>query len=201
MKLKKFKQFLENINEDLDPDFDLDDNIDDFDNVDDFKKEIDEEELGEEDFDIDDDDDEFDDEFSSEREEEFAEDPEFTEDPEPDEYSSPEKFDDNEMILDSDEEEEGHEYKGNLIMRELADKLGAEVVNNQIDYNGQKINYFSETEKIHIGKNKFETIEEVLDYLNPQETETGNPEEIKVPEQIGQEDFVEESRRYIKRFN
>ncbi len=82
-------------------------------------------------------------------------------------------------LLDSDEEtyignhmddeemgeEEGYEYKGTLLMKELADRLGSKVVNNSIDYNGKKINYFSETEAFHVDKMKFETVDEVVDYL------------------------------------
>lgn len=82
-------------------------------------------------------------------------------------------------LLDSDEETyignhmddeemgegEGHEYKGTLLMKELADRLGSKVVNNSIDYNGKKINYFSETEAFHVDKMKFETVDEVVDYL------------------------------------
>ena len=84
-----------------------------------------------------------------------------------------------EDLLDSDEEthignhmddeemgeEEGYEYKGTLLMKELANRLGSKVVNNSIDYNGKKINYFSETEAFHVDKMKFETVDEVVDYL------------------------------------
>jgi hypothetical protein len=84
-----------------------------------------------------------------------------------------------EDLLDSDEEthignhmddeemgeEEGYEYKGTLLMKELADRLGSKVVNNSIDYNGKKINYFSETEAFHVDKMKFETVDEVVDHL------------------------------------
>ena len=79
--------------------------------------------------------------------------------------------DENEMpdsISDSDmgaEEEEGHEYEGNKLMSELAQKLGTEITNNSIDYNGKKINFFSETESFHVDKKKFKTIDEVLAYL------------------------------------
>lgn len=69
-------------------------------------------------------------------------------------------FEDEEM-----EEEEGDEYEGTLLLKELADRLGTEVVNNSIDYNGQKINYYSETEAFHVGKMKFDTVDEVIDYL------------------------------------
>ena len=63
------------------------------------------------------------------------------------------------------EEEEG-EYKGTLMMRELADLLDTEVSDsNEIEYNGHKINFYSETEKFHIGKKTFETPEEVVEYV------------------------------------
>lgn len=99
--------------------------------------------------------------------------------PEMDEIDNSEIIDNEEDLIDSDEEtyvgnhmddeemgeEEGYEYKGTLLMKELADRLGSKVVNNSIDYNGKKINYFSETEAFHVDKMKFETVDEVFDYL------------------------------------
>jgi len=68
--------------------------------------------------------------------------------------------------MDEEEgEEEGYEYKGTMLMKELANRLGEKVVNNSIEYNGKKINYFSETEAFHVDKMKFETVDEVVDYL------------------------------------
>lgn len=64
-----------------------------------------------------------------------------------------------------EEEEEAGDYKGTVMMNQLADMLGADVVNNQIDYKGKKINFYSETEMFHIGKEKFETPEEAYEYL------------------------------------
>jgi hypothetical protein len=69
------------------------------------------------------------------------------------------------LNVDELEEEEGHEYEGTKLMKSLAEKLGTEIVNNSIEYNGKKINFFSETEAFHIDKKKFKTIEEVLTYL------------------------------------
>jgi hypothetical protein len=184
MKLKKFNQF---INEDFDPENEVG-----YDSVDDFKRELGEEELGEEDFDHTDDDDD-DDAFSTEREEEFADEPEdIVGELGEDGFEDEEGEDDFE-----EEEEEGHEYKGNLLMRELADMLGTEVVNNQINYNGQKINYYSETEKFHIGREKFETIEEVVDFLKPQTDVAEEAPEVVREEKL---EGVGESRKYIKRF-
>lgn len=65
-----------------------------------------------------------------------------------------------------EEEEESGEYIGAKLMKELSDKLGTPIVNNEINYNGMKINYFSETEKFHIGRDKFKTIDEVVDFLD-----------------------------------
>lgn len=69
------------------------------------------------------------------------------------------------QIDDEPEEEEGREYEGTKLMKDLAAKLGSEIVNNSIQYNGKKINFFSETESFHIDKKKFKTIDEVLNYL------------------------------------
>jgi hypothetical protein len=63
------------------------------------------------------------------------------------------------------QEEESHQYIGAQLMNDLAERLGVDVVDNEIEYDGQKINYFSETEKFHIDDKKFETVDEVLDYL------------------------------------
>jgi hypothetical protein len=71
----------------------------------------------------------------------------------------------NNMNDEQEEEEEGHEYEGTKLMSDLAQKLGTEIVNNSIEYNGKKINFFSETESFHIDKKKFKTIDEVLAYL------------------------------------
>lgn len=75
-------------------------------------------------------------------------------------------------------EEEEHDYIGNKLMSDLATALGTKVVNNQINYNGEKINFYSETEKFHIGKKKFDTVEDVLNYLKPSEVEEPELEEM-----------------------
>lgn len=61
--------------------------------------------------------------------------------------------------------EEEDEYIGHKLLEELSKKLGTEVVDNQVEYNGKKINFYSETEKFHVGKKKFKTVDEVVDYL------------------------------------
>lgn len=69
--------------------------------------------------------------------------------------------------IDMTEEED--EYVGQKLLEELAEKLGAEVVNNQIQYEGKTINFYSETEKFHIGKKKFSTPDEVINFLKKEE--------------------------------
>lgn len=180
MKLKRFTQFVNKVNEDLEPQ-------EDFDNVEDFKKELGEDELSEDDFDFEDEEDET---------------PELgmpsldTEDSLEDDF---EEEDDLEDDFDSEveEEEEAGEYIGTVMMKDLASKLGVEVVNNEIDYNGQKINFYSETEKFHVGKNKFKTVDEVLDFLKGDEEVKEESPEI---EEMEEEPIVSEKRRYIRKF-
>lgn len=62
-------------------------------------------------------------------------------------------------------EEEGSEYMGGQMLQNLANALGTEVVDNSVEYNGKKINFYSETEMFHVDKKKFKTVEEVVDYL------------------------------------
>lgn len=156
MKLKKFKQFVQNISEELtEEEFRQGKEDEKYDDVADFKNELGDDELKEDDFGSDEDEDDF------------------------DGINNPDEFDETEIPVETEteteteEEEEGHEYKGNILMRELADKLGTKVVDNQIEYNGKTINYYSETEKFHIGRDKFDTIEEVLDFVG-----SGDSEEI-----------------------
>jgi len=63
-------------------------------------------------------------------------------------------------------EEEDDEYIGTRLMKELADKLGTEVIDNKIVYDGKTINFYSETEKFHIGNKKFATPDEVINFLD-----------------------------------
>ena len=52
------------------------------------------------------------------------------------------------------------------MLKELADRLGAEVENNMINYNGKKIEFFSETEAFAIDrKGKYKTADEVISKL------------------------------------
>ena len=63
-------------------------------------------------------------------------------------------------------EEEGGEYQGQILLNQLANELGTEVSEDgSINYEGKKINFFSEDEKFHVGNKKFLTVEEVINYL------------------------------------
>jgi hypothetical protein len=70
---------------------------------------------------------------------------------------------DNDSILSDDVEEEIDIYKNKL--EELAKKLGAKVADYKIVYNGKTIIFPSETEMYHVDRKKFETADEVVEYL------------------------------------
>lgn len=76
------------------------------------------------------------------------------------------------------EEEGGDVYTNKL--KELADSLGVEVVDNSVEYNGKKIIFPSETEKYQIEgiKKGFNTIDEVLKELGSEEV-VNNEEELE----------------------
>jgi hypothetical protein len=84
---------------------------------------------------------------------------------------------------DEGEEEEGNQYIGNKMLRELASKLGAEVVDNSVMYDGKKINFFSETEMYHVDRQKFKTVEEVVNYLQGSSTQDEAPVRSEDPYQ------------------
>ena len=67
--------------------------------------------------------------------------------------------------LEENEEEGGDIYASKL--KELASKLGVEVVDNSVEYNGKKINVYSEDDKYHIDgvKKGFTTSDEVVSYF------------------------------------
>ena len=89
-----------------------------------------------------------------------------------------------------EEEEAGDIYTNRL--KELSEKLGTEVVDGKIDYNGQTIIFPSETEMYHVGKKKFKTADEVVDFLEGTENKT---QELPEPEEE-----IAESKSYKNRF-
>lgn len=81
------------------------------------------------------------------------------------------KDDNNDIDYEDDEDEiESHQYIGTQMLNELADKLGVEVINNEINYEDKKVNYFSETECFHIGDEKFDNVEDAYNYLTNDES-------------------------------
>ena len=65
------------------------------------------------------------------------------------------------------------EYIGTKKMKELADALpDAKLESGTLYYDGKEINFYSETEKFHIGKHKFNDVKDVLNFL-------GKKEEVK----------------------
>ena len=107
-------------------------------------------------------------------------------------------------ISDEEDEEEGYQYLGSKMLTELADKLGAKVINNSIEYNGKKINFFSETEMYHVDRKKFKTSDEVVDYLNSESGEQRDlsAEENEIHDNIDkgmvnqEEEIMSESKRH-----
>lgn len=68
-------------------------------------------------------------------------------------------------------EEEGGEYQGQRMMNDLAGVLGTKIeADGSINFEGKKINFYSETEKFHVDKKKFDTVEQVLNYIDSQDT-------------------------------
>jgi len=64
-----------------------------------------------------------------------------------------------------DATEEDGTYIGTQMLQDLADALGTEVMDNAVQYEGKTINFYSETEKFHVDRKKFATVEEVVNYL------------------------------------
>lgn len=96
---------------------------------------------------------------------------------------------------DVEETVEGEEEAGDIYtnkLNELAEKLGTEVVDSKIEYNGQSIIFPSETEMYHVGKKKFKTADEVVDFLEGSQNKTQ-----ELPES---EEEISESKSYKNRF-
>lgn len=75
-----------------------------------------------------------------------------------------------------EEEEQEDVYSSRL--KELADALGLEsdaVQNNKLEFDGKEIIFPSETEKFHVDRKKFDTVEQVVDYLQGGSTERVAP--------------------------
>jgi hypothetical protein len=69
-------------------------------------------------------------------------------------------------IAMNEEPEEEYEFQGEKMLQDLANRLGSKVENNMINYNGKKIEFYSETEAFAIDrKGKYKTVDEVISKL------------------------------------
>jgi hypothetical protein len=98
------------------------------------------------------------------------------------------------------EEEEGGEYIGKKMMNDLASELGTEIdEDGSINYNGKKINFYSETEKFHVDKKKFDTVEDVINYVGGEAPVNIDEEPIGIDEdEFEDSDDAFESKSYKK---
>ncbi len=100
-------------------------------------------------------------------------------------------------------EEEGGEYIGQKMMSELAQALGVDIESDgSVNYDGQKINFFSETEKFHIGREKFDTVDAVINYLEKTNKPTETTDRLSDVDEDEYErgDISFESKSYKRRF-
>ena len=66
---------------------------------------------------------------------------------------------------DLDDDFEPQYMPDEMKLQKLADMLGVEVDNNQVHFGDQVVNFYSETNNLHIGNKEFETPEEAAKYL------------------------------------
>jgi len=142
-------------------------------------------------------------------------------------YSDRESEDDGVEYEDSfvqTEEEEGV-YIGTQLMEELARELGVEIVDNEINYDGHVINFYSETEAFDIDGESYtrdergkkvpiKTVEQVLDFLGgggskgmAQPTRGAQPTRNKKAQEVldrfekgGSKDMAQPTRMMEERF-
>jgi hypothetical protein len=77
-------------------------------------------------------------------------------------------WEDDEEVEEVEVEEEEEEDIYSRRLKELAKALGLEedaVQNNRLEFDGKEIIFPSETEKFHVDRKKFDTVEQVVDYL------------------------------------
>jgi hypothetical protein len=91
---------------------------------------------------------------------------------------------------------DGDEYIGTGKMRELADSLpGSKLENGTLYYDDKEINFYSETEKIHIGRKRFDDVNDVLKFLGKEDV---NSEKYFDNEQMDPE-FEAKSYRFTRK--
>ncbi len=114
-----------------------------------------------------------------------SEDPDFAEVEDNEVFNQAEE----ELGDDNESEEEGGSYIGQEMIQNLADALDTQVdTDGSINYNGEKINFYSETEMFHIGNQKFETVDEVVDFLENENGISSNDGDIRQRELEDEDD-------------
>jgi hypothetical protein len=102
--------------------------------------------------------------------------------------------------LESEEMEEEMEEEGGDVyankLQEVADKLGSEVTNGKVEYNGQKIIFPSETEMFHVGNKKFKTADEVVTFIEGESNKLADKEFDEMDEDERYAMKVGESKSY-----
>lgn len=96
--------------------------------------------------------------------------------------------------FDMEEDEQEDIYTAKLI--ELALALGLtrnDVVDNKIEFEGKTIIFPSETEKFHVDRKKFDTVDQVVAYL------TGNKEQPKLDDDTVDPEFEAKSYKFSRR--
>lgn len=97
-----------------------------------------------------------------------------------------------------EEEEQEDIYSSKL--KQLAEALGLDddaVQNNKLEFEGKEIIFPSETEKFHVDRKKFDTVEQVVDYLQGGSSERVAPK-LEEEDRIDPE-FEAKSYRFSRR--
>lgn len=96
---------------------------------------------------------------------------------------------------EEEQEEEDPGYEGGRMLLELAKKLNAKVVNNEINYNGSTITCYSEDNKFRIGDQIIgSNVQEAYKNLQAGKFDSDESEEFG-----GEDEFVPESFKFRKK--
>lgn len=166
MKLQRYNQFVKRINEERESDFRVpaepvmdpmvDDEESDYDSVSDFRREMEEtDEVPMTDFDSD--------EMDMDGDDMDMDEPEM--DMDMDEPEMDMDMDEPEMDMEMDMDMDYSGVDDERKLHDLAKMLGVEVVDNEVKFGDQVVNYYSETGNLHIGSKEFKTAEEAAEYL------------------------------------
>jgi hypothetical protein len=120
-----------------------------------------------------------------------------------------------ENVEEEQMEEEGGVYIGQKMIQDLAEALGVQPdADGSISYNGKKVNFYSETEKFHVDKKKFSTVEEVVNYLQNEGSEKPESSEKNIrrdklesddltrdfEDEMSEEKFESKSYKFTRKF-